>query len=161
MIFRWKYSFITFIGFIVLNSCQTNNKSQTSICPSYAIASCAIPQITFKIKLIDSVRLTDLLFGANARYHLDDLKIHSTRYAKDISFSVDSSEQNQKYILFTTNGTDDFTIKLADRPKDNLVVETKYSDEACCGKLNITQLSLNHLKIAFTNSSPTVIVLKK
>lgn len=161
MIFRWKFLFIAILGFIVLDSCQTDTKSKTSICPSYAVASCAIPQQSFRIKFIDGVHLTDLLFGANAKYQLQDLKIHSTRYAKDISFNVDSSDKTQKYIIFSTNGTDQFTIKLADRPKDNLLVETKYNDEACCGQLNITQLTLNNEKIAFTNNSPTIIVLKK
>lgn len=161
MIFRWRFLFIAVLSFIVLDSCQTDNKSQTSICPSYAVASCAIPQQSFRIKFIDSANLTDLLFGTSAKYRLEDLKIHSTRYAKDISFSVDSTDQTQKYIIFSTKGTDQFTIKLADRTKDNLLVETKYNDEACCGELNITQLTLNNTKIAFTNNSPTVIVLKK
>ncbi|MBD3749910.1 MAG: hypothetical protein IE931_10470 [Sphingobacteriales bacterium] len=161
MIFKWKLLLITVFGFIVLDSCKTDNKSLNSICPSSAIASCAVPQQFFKIKFIDRDQLTDLLFGAKAKYHLEDLKIYSTRYAKDISFSLDSTEQNQKYIMFSTKGTDQFIIKLADEPKDNLLVETKYNDDSCCGQLNITQLTLNNSKIAFTNHSPTVIILKK
>ncbi|TKC00236.1 hypothetical protein [Pedobacter cryophilus] len=149
--------YISFLAFLLL-ACNQENDNSDSVCPTVL---CATPTQFFKLKFIDKDKQTDLFFGTVAKYSLNDLKIYSSRFKRNIDFNVDSTTKSDKYILISTSVTDEFAIKLANTATDELKVETKFINQTCCDILQITQLKLNNSVLSFSNTSPTVILLQK
>lgn len=147
---------------LVFSSCtQENELPDNSIC---ANIDC-IPAISFfKLKFVDKTTDTDLIysnFSNGAKYNLGDVKIYSTRFKKDLDFSVDSANKSNRFLVFSTAVTDEFIISLANQPTDKLSVETQFINQPCCNQLKLTKLSLNSAVIPFVQFTPTTIILKK
>jgi hypothetical protein len=149
--------YISFLAFLLL-ACNQANDNSDSVCPAVL---CATPTQFFKLKFIDKDKQTDLFFGTAAKYSLNDLKIYSSRFKRNIDFNVDSTNKSDRYIVISTSVTDEFAIKLANIATDELKVETKFIDQPCCDILQITQLKLNNSVLYFSNTSPTIILVQK
>ncbi len=146
---------------ISLSGCKVASDNSTNICPQAAL-SCTTPMQFFKLKFVDKNDLNlDLIFGSNAKYNSNDVVIYSIRLNKNLNFTIDSTDRTNKYILFSTPGTDEFSIRLSNLNKDTLMAETTFVNSGCCGSLNITKLTLNKSSQPFSNANPTIILLKK
>ena len=131
------------------------------VCPAVV---CTTPEQTFKLKFLDKTTEVDLIFGNNitqAKYKLSDFSVYSTRFKKNLTFEVDSSNKTNKFLLFSTLVTDEFIISLGNQPTDKLSIETQFIDQPCCDELRLTKLTLNASAIPFTQFTPTTIILKK
>ncbi len=141
--------------------CKDASDNSASICPTAAL-SCTTPVQFFKLKFVDKNNTNlDLIFGNNAKFSVNDVIVHSVRQNKNVNFTIDSTDKVSKYLIFSTPGTDEFSIRLPNLNKDTLLVETAFITSGCCGNLNITKLTLNKNAISFSNTSPTIILLKK
>ena len=154
---KFKILFVSIL--ISLLGCKVASDNSTNICPQAAL-SCITPMQFFKLKFVDKSNL-DLIFGSNAKYNYNDVVIYSIRHNKNLNFTIDSTDRTNKYILFSTPGTDEFSIRLPNLNKDTLMVETAFVNSGCCGSLNITKLTLNKTSLSFSNTNPTIILLKK
>ncbi len=156
-----RFSLILFFCFLAISACTVDGvDSNSSICPA---TPCNPVSKIFKVKFLDKDKGTDLLFGASARLGLREVTIYSKRYKKNIEFNVDSINNSDKYLVFSTTGTDEFLIRTSSysTSEDSLMVETKFVDSGCCGYLDITKLTLNNTSLSFSNSAPPIIILRK
>lgn len=154
---------IVFLGVILFNSCASEEESLSSS-DACATILCAVPQQSFKLKFLERNTETDLLFAnsiTQARYKLSDVSIYSTRFKKNLTFQVDSTNKTNRFLIFSTPVTDEFIITLANLPQDKLSAETQFVDKPCCHQLILTKLTLNSTTVPFTQSNPTTIILKK
>ena len=131
------------------------------VCPAVI---CTTSEQTFNLKFLNKNSDNDLLFGSSitgVKYNLIDVKIYSTRFKKNLDFRVDSTNKSNRFLIFSTNVTDEFIISLANQPIDKLIVETQFIDQPCCDELRLTKLSLNASVIPFTQFLPKTVILKK
>ena len=131
------------------------------VCPAVV---CTTSEQTFNLKFLNKNSDNDLLFGSSitgVKYNLIDVKIYSTRFKKNLDFRVDSTNKSNRFLIFSTNVTDEFIISLANQPADKLSVETQFIHQPCCDELRLTKLTLNASAISFTQFTPTTIILKK
>lgn len=156
---KFKILFVSLL--IFLSGCKVASDNSANICPQAALL-CTTPTQFFKLRFVDKSNVNlDLIFGSYAKFSLVDLVIHSERHNKNLNFTIDSTDRMNKYILFSTPGTDEFSIRLPNLSKDTLMAETAFVNSGCCGSLIITKLTLNKNVLSFSNTSPTVILLKK
>jgi hypothetical protein len=156
---KFKILFVSFL--ISLLGCKVASDHSANICPQAAI-SCSTPMQFFKLRFVDKSNVNlDLIFGSYPKFSLNDVVIHSERHNKNLSFTIDSADRMNKYIVFSTPGTDEFSIGLPNLSKDTLMAETAFVNSGCCGSLNITKLTLNKYALSFSNTNPTIILLKK
>lgn len=143
-----------FICLTLLLSC-TQKEENNTICPAVL---CAAPSQNFKLKILDIKTNADLIFAPDRK--LSDLKIHSFRFKKDIDFGVDSTDKTNRYIIFSTSVSDEFRITLGSLSSDTVKVETRFVDEDCCGRLEITSLTAS-LPLSFNTLPSNIIIIKK
>ncbi|MBU0695821.1 MAG: hypothetical protein KKE39_04770 [Bacteroidetes bacterium] len=156
---KFKILFVSILIFLL--GCKVASDNSANICPQAAL-SCITPVQFFKLKFVDKSNSNlDLIFGRNAKYNYNDVVIYSIRHNKNLNFTIDSTDRTNKYILFSTPGTDEFSIRLPNLNKDTLMAETAFVNSGCCGSLNITKLTLNKSALPFSNTNPTIILLKK
>lgn len=153
---------IVFLGVILFTSCASEEESLLSS-DACATILCAVPQQSFKLKFLERNTETDLLFAnsiTQSRYKLSDVSIYSTRFKKNLTFQVDSTNKTNRFLVFSTAVTDEFIVTLANLPQDKLSAETQFVDKPCCDQLILTKLTLNSTTVPFTQSNP-IIILKK
>jgi len=154
---------ILFLGFILFNACSAND-SESLNSDVFPAVVCMPPAQSFKLKFSDKNTGTDLLFDNLLRptkYKLTDVNIYSSRFKKNLEFSVDSINKTNRFIVFSTAVTDEFFIRLAQNSADKLSAETQFIDQPCCDELKLTKLTLNSTALSFVQFSPTTIILKK
>lgn len=154
---------IVFLGVILFTSCASEEESLSSP-NACATVKCASPLQTFQLKFLEKTTEVDLLFAnsiTQARYKLSDVSIYSSRFKKNLTFQVDSTNKTNRFLIFSTAVTDEFVITLANLPADKLSAETQFIDQPCCDQLILTKLTLNSTAVPFTQSNPSTIILKK
>src|SRR6476659_5599039 len=105
-----KFKILLAGSLILFLGCKDAKESSAGLCPA---TLCAIPTQSFRLKFVDKNNVNaDLIFGSYAKISLKDVTIHSIRHNKNLDFSVDSLDSANKYILFSTTGTDEFSINL-------------------------------------------------
>lgn len=149
--------FYFFIFFTLLLSC-TQKEDTNTICPQLR---CATPSQSLRLKIVDAKSNIDLIFNQGRK--LSDLRIYSFRLKNNIDFNVDSTDKNNPYVVFNTSISDEFKVSLGDLPPDTVKVETRFVNEDCCGRLEITSLSANKSlqPLGFNSVLSNIIIIKK
>jgi hypothetical protein len=128
---------IFFAGYIIvfLSACSVKE----DLCAAY---QCSAPVVNLKLKFTDSNK-QDLLFSAGAVYSVSDLKIQNSPLGIDLSFGIDSMDKSNKYILLPVSYSQNFKIKLANRPEDNIEIRTAFQEARCCEIIKILSFKVN------------------
>lgn len=145
--------FLTGYILVFLSACS----AKEDLCTAY---QCSSPVKKLKLKFTDSNN-SDLLFSTNASYSLNDLKIQSSLFTADLSFGIDSTDKNNRYVLVPFFHSQNLRIRLGNKQEDNIEIETALQEVRCCEVIKIIRLKINGTTICTNCSTVEPIVLIK
>lgn len=140
-----------------LVSCKTSPpSSKCGPCPEYAMVFPAVD-----VRIVDKTTGADLFLSPGSPYKLSDLKITSTYTESQVNFTVDSSQNNNRFLRLYAYPSQTFTIKLASLTADNLQVVLKTDSPQCCPFIKLGRVLLNDSVICNPCNFGQMVVIKK
>ncbi len=142
---------------IAISSCKTSPpSSKCGPCPEYAMVFPAVD-----VRIVDKGTGADLFLSPGSPYKISDLKISSTYTENPVNFTVDSSQNNNRFLRLYAFPSQTFTLKLASLTADNLQVVLKTDSPKCCPFIKLDRVLLNDSTICNSCNFGQMVVIKK
>jgi hypothetical protein len=144
-------------GSFVLFSCKTSPRSsKCGPCPEYALVFPAVD-----VRIVDKTTGADLLLSPGSPYKLSDLKLSSSYTESPVNFTVDSSQNDSRFLRLYAFPSQTFTLKLAGFTADNLQVVLKTDSPKCCPFIKLGKVLLNDSTVCNPCNFGQMVIIKK